>query len=1008
MKTGIRFTCLKNGDNLLGQNWEYKGKTGVEAIQEKLNTMFYLVDDLSIDYIIDTLYIGKGSANDLYLPNTGINGDLWPVIERLQQYQQLSSKYNKKILIELEFPTDVTEYNYQQYAQYAVDVIGKFPFISYWQIMTTPEEINKVTNEYKCPPGLYVQIIKYIADIVHTNLKNVKIGGPGSFDAINEYVNSAYKNSDKQVFHTGWLAEATGELYGTNTKYDNTEKAGILPYIDFFSFQGDTSTGKFTYDTLYFVVQKLKTGLVEQANRSGISFNVPFLSTKQGHMADIKSKNDLELQAYRDLKEYMVDFVSEVIPFKTQLVDEYFDEKDKNTIKNVYGILYYYMNKAQKPAYQQFQFVLNKLSEYNSILKDEMMIKAKRPYDELEGDVQSVMFINDKQDKVLTVIYPVAERNTLPGNTSFSTVTLTPALNRIVYLPNGNSVTITNPTDVNFKNYDFIIVEENVVIDTVDKEDLQQTLDLKLNFYNTYIKRLLDMVPDDYNKEVYDTNFYNLIRAVGIEFGDMRYEMKMLQDNYYLSTAHGDAIYNNFGAIIGVRWKKKWSEEQYRTAVSGIIDALFHGANKPSMEKAIKAYTGYDVKIYELFEDYAHYGIPKELNWDNQYRFTVEVQKNIDDETDISDAYEDVKEAVDLTKPAHTLPIIMIVLVGEENYRDWYKQKYGIDFSQSDINENELMKFSESNRYGWKSLGYDWVLETDSDHFKKINDVFPIAPRYTLYDRYTLDYLQKFKQNVPKPKDELYAELISWYQDEYDRTVLDTMKALIEMEFKEAKYGIKPTATELTLKTNGGLQYDKDGNIIGCEKRKTMSHRYGFRYALYDDMWLLYEYFGEEKYLIVKDAEMSAELIKKIYEKFHKPIEKYNAHLESSYYELKFGLVPNSPYTLMTYKLNPRNRTNRRLNKHRYAVKNRLLDEVTDVILDNIETINHPTIISSISDKKTLSEKVSITPTDSISLNYTPDVFSEVPYKTPSETCDIELFKVDSFGTKTVIKTESM
>ena len=92
MKTGIRFTCLKNGDNLLGQNWEYKGKTGVEAIQEKLNTMFYLVDDLSIDYIIDTLYIGKGSTNDLYLPNTGINGDLWPVIERLQQYQQLSSK----------------------------------------------------------------------------------------------------------------------------------------------------------------------------------------------------------------------------------------------------------------------------------------------------------------------------------------------------------------------------------------------------------------------------------------------------------------------------------------------------------------------------------------------------------------------------------------------------------------------------------------------------------------------------------------------------------------------------------------------------------------------------------------------------------------------------------------------------------------------------------------------------------------------------------------------------
>ena len=85
MKTGIRFTCLENGDNLLGQNWTYKTKTGVEAIVEKVADMFEHVSNLNITYVIDKLVIGKDKTNSLYLPNTGINGNLWPITERLGQ-----------------------------------------------------------------------------------------------------------------------------------------------------------------------------------------------------------------------------------------------------------------------------------------------------------------------------------------------------------------------------------------------------------------------------------------------------------------------------------------------------------------------------------------------------------------------------------------------------------------------------------------------------------------------------------------------------------------------------------------------------------------------------------------------------------------------------------------------------------------------------------------------------------------------------------------------------------
>jgi hypothetical protein len=49
VQTGIRFTCLKNGDNLLGQTWEYKSLLGVEAVEQKVKDMFKHVDNCKID-----------------------------------------------------------------------------------------------------------------------------------------------------------------------------------------------------------------------------------------------------------------------------------------------------------------------------------------------------------------------------------------------------------------------------------------------------------------------------------------------------------------------------------------------------------------------------------------------------------------------------------------------------------------------------------------------------------------------------------------------------------------------------------------------------------------------------------------------------------------------------------------------------------------------------------------------------------------------------------------------
>ena len=68
--------------------------------------------------------------------------------------------------------------------------------------------------------------------------------------------------------------------------------------------------------------------------------------------------------------------------------------------------------------------------------------------------------------------------------------------------------------------YDFIIVEEKLVKSSETKADISADVQKKLTFYETYTKNLLNMVPDDYNKEVFDLHYIELLRSVGIEFGD--------------------------------------------------------------------------------------------------------------------------------------------------------------------------------------------------------------------------------------------------------------------------------------------------------------------------------------------------------------------------------------------------------------------------------------------------------------------------------------------------------
>ena len=59
------------------------------------------------------------------------------------------------------------------------------------------------SGAYNCAPDAYVDLMKYIYVRTKNFNSTIHIGGPGCFEAINDYV----KN------HNGWLAAAFGEHF---------------------------------------------------------------------------------------------------------------------------------------------------------------------------------------------------------------------------------------------------------------------------------------------------------------------------------------------------------------------------------------------------------------------------------------------------------------------------------------------------------------------------------------------------------------------------------------------------------------------------------------------------------------------------------------------------------------------------------------------------------------------------------------------------------------------------
>lgn len=186
------------------------------------------------------------------------------------------------------------------------------------------------------------------------------------------------------------------------------------------------------------------------------------------------------------------------------------------------------------------------------------------------------------------------------------------------------------------------------------------------------LANMLSNIPGSYNKEVMDTNFYKLLRAVTQELTDARISIDEIKDNTYLSSATGDSIYNNFGVYAKLQKRENWTEDKYKSLITGVTSSLLKGPNKDSLLEAFKLFTQFDVKVFELYKDKDLIDPGVYDGYNPKYTFLLQIEKPIESTIDTSSLVEDANYIINIIKPAHTIGIYVVNLKGEEDFRHYY------------------------------------------------------------------------------------------------------------------------------------------------------------------------------------------------------------------------------------------------------------------------------------------------------------------------------------------------
>lgn len=308
---------------------------------------------------------------------------------------------------------------------------------------------------------------------------------------------------------------------------------------------------------------------------------------------------------------------------------------------------------------------------------------------------------------------------------------------------------------------------ENPIVDSSTNDAIYQ----ERSAFSQTMKSLINSLPAKYNKETSDTNYYKLLRGLAHELKNSKIEVKKLGDDRYLETVSPERIFDNFGTLVKLKKDPEWDSEKYRRLVKGVIQSLLKGPTKQSLIEGLNLFTDFKVNVYELYKKADRDKVDPSLfnNVDWQFSFILEIEKPVDSFADQSSLIRDANYIVNIIKPAHTISIIITTIIGEESYRQYYRDKYNIDDLESQLTNTELPDYygmdkmsaeasikHTDNIYGYKYKG-DGIFGTNSSLIGG-NDL--IGPVYDLKDLRDWHFEQQSKENYFQNNWELgYSDL---------------------------------------------------------------------------------------------------------------------------------------------------------------------------------------------------------------------------------------------------------
>ena len=383
--------------------------------------------------------------------------------------------------------------------------------------------------------------------------------------------------------------------------------------------------------------------------------------------------------------------------------------------------------------YNYMSFIINEIYNYKTPVTN-----YNREFDNI--NIDSIQFSNNYNEKI-TIIW---DNSTTPGR-----LDINPQRNEYYkILTNDKFLKVSNSYSFNnYDGYQILILKQKNSLEKINLNSLNNKLFNKFIINDMNYNELLDSLPNEFNKDIYNLNINRLLASINDEISDAKYAFKNVYDNQYLETVNDEYIYKNFGVLTGYEKQPNQSYEQYKNIIKKLIAAILYGNEIDRIIDLVDTIVNYDynynngiknanVDIIELYNEAT-------TNYEKIYgnnRLQINLESILDVNPNKLKIYkDDILNVLDIVKPAHIFVDVTISYSNFENFNDWFYEKNEHLFNESDefslqyTLQNSDMNYNSLNTafqtYGFNGNNYGSVIYSPIlDNLDEENSEFNTYP----------------------------------------------------------------------------------------------------------------------------------------------------------------------------------------------------------------------------------------------------------------------------------------